>query len=287
MSHHGCLGGRLHVAEEGLKSVEANVDRMGPGPVIEAHRVPAPTESPPASHAPRVVPLALPVDRERLTGDGDGAGHQAGDLIAGREVVVVRHTVGRPCQVEAGLDGIPPGIGVGVLGLGEQLGLHARRAQAELLERLADVDPRSWRDVRPRGPILWPGPRRAGSASGNRPSRRPGDRGRTIQAVHQATPRLGYSPRRSRRRAIRRPGRSRSSTTRSRAPRRQARDGARLRAARREPPSPIFSGMHCAGPLGSGHLDDGIVPVVELGAECFGHHGVLEVQRGDVGGVRG
>ena len=41
--------------------------------------------------------------------------------------------------------------------------------------------------------------------------------------------------------------------------------------------------MHGGRTYGTGHLDDGIVAVVELGAEGLGHHGVLEVERGDVG----
>ena len=49
---------------------------------------------------------------------------------------------------------------------------------------------------------------------------------------------------------------------------------------RRHRPGP---GCMAEAPTGTGHLDDGIVAIVELGAEGLGHHSVLKVQRGDVG----
>ena len=112
----------------------------------------------------------------------------------------------------------------------------------------------------------------AGMAGPDDPGGPPGDLAVGVEA------RAGAS-----RRGIRRPGRSRSSTTRSTGPRRRGCAGLRRPARRRGPPSPAWSRMHGGGTRRTGNLDDGIVAVVELGAEGLGHHGVLEVQRRDVG----
>ena len=82
------------------RDAHADVGQVDPGAVVEAHGAPAPSKGPPVPHAPGVVALALPVDVERLAADGDGAGDEAGDLVAGGQVVVVGDAVGGPGEVE-------------------------------------------------------------------------------------------------------------------------------------------------------------------------------------------
>jgi hypothetical protein len=68
-----------------------------------------------------VVPLPLSLDREGLAVDRHGAGDEARDLVAGREVVVVRDAVGRPGEVDVEEQRLPVGVAVGVFGAGELL----------------------------------------------------------------------------------------------------------------------------------------------------------------------
>ena len=98
--HQPALG-LLDISKEDRDAdVHADVGQVDPGAVVEAHGAPAPSKGPPVPHAPRVVALALPVDGERLAADGDGAGDEAGDLVAGGQVVVVGDAVGRPGEIE-------------------------------------------------------------------------------------------------------------------------------------------------------------------------------------------
>ena len=156
---------------------------MDPGAVVEAHGAPAPSKGPPVPHAPGVVALALPLDRERLAVDGDGAGDEARDLVASRQVVVVRDAVGRPREVE-----VEPGgragslaVGVDVLGWVDRAGRGAG-GEAELLEGPAqvDLDPVGGGGLGGGGvggggsevdSEIRPSP--GGTGAGSRPSRRP------------------------------------------------------------------------------------------------------------------
>ena len=152
--------------------------------------------------------------------------------------------------------------------------------EAELFERPpeVDLDPADRRPTPRRGRVAG-GHRgavvdradiRARRGARSRPStRRPRGSGRgRAGASHPRT---------------RRPARSRSSTTRSTGPRRRACGGPRRPARRRTAAVTGRSRVHGGGARRARHLDDEIVAVVELGAQGLRHHGVLEVERRDVG----
>ena len=73
-------------------------------PVVQTSREPAPSEGPPVAHTPGVVALAVALDGQHGVPHSDRAPYQTGDLVAGRDVVLVRHPVRRPreIQVEGG-----------------------------------------------------------------------------------------------------------------------------------------------------------------------------------------
>ena len=192
------------------------------GAVVEAHGVPAPAEGPPVAHAPGVVALAVPVDGQGLAADGDAAVDQAGDFVAGRQVVVVGHAVGGPGEVERGLDGLPAAtVVVGVLGPGQASRRDAGHGEAELLEWATQVD-------------LHLGLIRGGAeAAAGRDGHVVVDRAeagltRCARSRPSTRPRRGWGRGRggTSRRRCRRPARSRSSTTRSTGPRRRGRGAA-------------------------------------------------------------
>ena len=97
---HGVAGAVLHVAQRERVTRDADVGAVDPGPVVEPPGEPAPSEGPPVADAPGVVALAVALDRQHLVAHGDRPAHQAGDLVAGGDVVLVGHAVRRPREVQ-------------------------------------------------------------------------------------------------------------------------------------------------------------------------------------------
>src|SRR5664280_315868 len=90
----------LQVAEGHRVPGDPDVGGVHPGPVVEPGRHPAPAEIPPVADAPGMVTLAVPFDGEHLVAHAHRAPDQTGHLVPGGDVVVVRHAIGAPAEVE-------------------------------------------------------------------------------------------------------------------------------------------------------------------------------------------
>ena len=115
-----------------------------PGSRMSAPWIRVPSSSRPANqHHPKAHQSRTPQEWSRcpwpdtastLVAHRHGAAHQAGDLVAGGDGVLVRHPVGRPRQVEAEGGGRALLAPVDTLGTTEHLG-RRRAVQAQPVER--------------------------------------------------------------------------------------------------------------------------------------------------------
>ena len=128
----------LDVPERQARARDPDVRAVDPRPVVEPSGEPAPAERPPVAHPPGVVPLALALDGQRLVPDRHRASHQARDLVAGGNGVLVRHPVGGPGQVEPEGDRRPLLAPVHAVGTVEHAG-RRRPVEAQPVEGGLDV----------------------------------------------------------------------------------------------------------------------------------------------------